>query len=66
MKELIIYLVLLVAILGHLVVASKMYREVNADKGLTFKQKNYWKLKALLFPALFWFYYRQEKKKRAT
>ena len=66
MKELIIYLVLLVAILGHLVVASKMYREVNADKGLTFKQKNDWKLKALLFPALFWFYYRQEKKKRAT
>lgn len=66
MKELIIYLVLLLAILGHLVVASKMYREVNADKGLTFKQKNDWKLKALLFPALFWFYYRQEKKKRAT
>ncbi|MFC5191654.1 hypothetical protein ACFPIK_07735 [Algoriphagus aquatilis] len=66
MKELIIYLVLLLAILGHLVVASKMYKEVNADKGLTFKQKNDWKLKALLFPALFWFYYRQEKKKRAT
>lgn len=66
MKELIVYLVLLLAILGHLVVASKMYKEVNADKGLTFKQKNDWKLKALLFPALFWFYYRQEKKKRAT
>ena len=66
MKELIIYLVLLLAILGHLVVASKMYKEVNADKGSNFKQKNDWKLKALIFPALYWFYYRKEKKKRPS
>jgi hypothetical protein len=66
MGELIFYSILLIAALGHAVAAAKMYREVNADKGLTFKQKNDWKLKALIFPALFWFYYRQEKKKRAS
>jgi hypothetical protein len=66
MNELVFYSVLFVAILGHLIAASKMYKEVNQDNGLTFKQKNDWKLKALLFPALFWFYYSQEKKKRAS
>ena len=66
MSELVFYSVLFVAILGHLIAASKMYKEVNQDNGLTFKQKNDLKLKALLFPALFWFYYRQEKKKRAS
>lgn len=66
MGELILYSILLVAVLGHAVAAAKMYREVNADKGLTFKQKNDWKLKALIFPALYWFYYRKEKKKRPS
>ncbi|MBC6365610.1 hypothetical protein [Algoriphagus sp. AK58] len=64
MYELVFYSMLFVAILGHLVFASKMYKEVNSDQGLTFREKNDWKLKSLLFPALFWFYYRQEKKKR--
>jgi hypothetical protein len=66
MNELVFYSVLFVAILGHLIAASKMYKEVNADAGLTFKEKNDWKLKALIFPALFWFYYRQEKKRRIS
>lgn len=64
MKELIIYSILLVAILGHCLMAVKMYREVNADPDLKFHEKNAWKLRALIFPGLFLFYYRQEKKRR--
>jgi hypothetical protein len=66
MNELVIYSILLLAALGHAVASAKMYKEVNQDRGLTFKQKNDWKLKALIFPALFWFYYRQEKKRRIS
>jgi len=66
MNELVIYSILLLAALGHAVASAKMYKEVNADAGLTFKEKNDWKLKALIFPALFWFYYRQEKKRRIS
>jgi hypothetical protein len=64
MNELVVYSLLFVAILGHLVAAAKMYKEVHADEGLAFKEKNDWKLKSLIFPALYWFYYRQEKKRR--
>ena len=64
MKELFIYSFLLIAILGHCIMAAKMYREVNADSGLSFHEKNAWKLRALIFPGLFLFYYRQEKKRR--
>ncbi|MBN7802207.1 hypothetical protein J0A67_15140 [Algoriphagus aestuariicola] len=64
MNELLIYTFLLLAVLAHCVVAVMMYREVNADSDLSFHEKNSWKLKALLSPALFLFYYRQEKKRR--
>lgn len=66
MNELIIYSILFIAILGHCVAAAVLYREINADQGLSFTEKNSWKLKALISPALFWFYYRQEKKKRIS
>lgn len=64
MTELIIYSILLLAALGHAVFALKMYKQVNTDKGVTFKQKNDWKLKALVFPGYFWFEYQKEKKQR--
>ncbi|PZV86464.1 hypothetical protein CLV31_102364 [Algoriphagus aquaeductus] len=64
MNELVFYSLLLVAILGHLVAAAKMYKEVQADESLTFKEKNDWKLKSLVSPAWYWYYYRQEKKRR--
>lgn len=64
MKDLVLYLALLLAALGHSVAAAKMYREVSLDKSLTFKEKNKWKLKSLVFPALFWYYYLIEKRKR--
>jgi hypothetical protein len=66
MTELVIYSILLFAVLGHAVASAKMYKKVNQDRGLTFKQKNDWKLKALIFPVLVWFYYRQEKKRRIS
>ena len=64
MRELIIYSILLVAILAHCFWAAKMYREINRDPDLSFHEKNAWKLKALISPGLFLFYYRQEKKRR--
>ncbi|WP_026950699.1 hypothetical protein [Algoriphagus mannitolivorans] len=64
MRELVIYSILLIAVLGHCIAAVKMYREVNADSGLSFHEKNAWKLRALISPLLFLYYYRQEKKRR--
>jgi hypothetical protein len=66
MTELLIYSILLVAALGHAGASAKMYKQINADKGLTFKQKNDWKLKALTFPAYFWFAYQKQKKIRKS
>lgn len=66
MNELVIYTILFIAILCHCFAAAKMYMEVNADTGLSFKEKNDWKLKSLISPALFWFYYRQDKKRRIS
>ncbi|OOG78823.1 hypothetical protein [Algoriphagus sp. A40] len=66
MNELLIYSFLLVVVLGHCTAAVFMYRELNADTGLTFREKNDWKLKALVSPALYWYYYRQEKKRRIS
>jgi hypothetical protein len=63
MAELIFYSVLLIVATGHAVAAAKMYRAVNFDQSLRFKEKNDWKLKALVFPAFFWWQYQKEKKR---
>ena len=63
MEELIIYTGLLLALLAHSTAASKMYKTVNSDQDLSFKEKNDWKLKALVFPVFFWRLYQKEKKK---
>ncbi len=63
MLELISYSVLLLALLAHAVAAWKMYGVINSDQSLNFKEKNDWKLKALIFPAYFWKRYQKEKKK---
>lgn len=34
--------------------AGKMYRMVHENKTLSVREKNDWKLKALVFPAYFW------------
>lgn len=61
MTELTIYAVLFAALMGHCLFANKMYRAVNEDQRLKMKEKNDWKVKALLFPAYFWGKYKQEK-----
>lgn len=59
MSELIGYAVLFLALVGHCLLAGKMYRAVHQNSSLTFKEKNDWKLKALIFPAYFWGKYQQ-------
>lgn len=61
MIELILYSILFVAILAHLVLASVIYKKINADPSLSFHQKNQWRLRALIFPAYYWFAFRKKK-----
>ncbi|SIN98861.1 hypothetical protein V8V91_13445 [Algoriphagus halophilus] len=61
MNELIIYAVVFAALIGHCLLAGKMYRTVHQDSGLTLREKNDWKLKALIFPGYFWFQYKKSK-----
>ena len=61
MNELILYLVVFAALLGHCLLAGKMYRAVHQDTALSPGEKNDWKLKALMFPAFFWRQYRKLK-----
>jgi len=66
MTELYIYAVLFLVLLGHCLLAGKMYRTIHEDEALTLSEKNFWKLRALIFPGLFWFYYQEEKKRRKS
>lgn len=61
MTELIVYAVIFGLLIGHAVLAGKMYRTVHEDTSLSFKEKNDWKLKALIFPAYFWGKYKQNR-----
>jgi hypothetical protein len=54
MSELILYAVLFLVLIGHCVLAGKMYQVVHLDQTLSVNEKNDWKLKALVFPAYFW------------
>jgi hypothetical protein len=64
MGELIGYAVIFLALLGHCFLAGRLYRIIHRDEDLSPIEKNQWKLKALIFPAVFWYYYHQERKKR--
>jgi hypothetical protein len=61
MNELILYAVIFLVLIGHCLLAGKMYRAVHQDPSLSFKKKNDWKLKALIFPGFFWFQYQKQK-----
>ncbi|GAB3665650.1 hypothetical protein GCM10028791_41460 [Echinicola sediminis] len=63
MTELIIYALLFLLLFGHAVMASMMYTTVHKDETLSQKEKNDWKLKALIFPVLFWKKYKNTKTK---
>ncbi len=62
MEELIIYSVLLLLVFAHLLFANKLYKAIQKDKHLSFHEKNDWKLKALVFPAYYWFKYKELKR----
>lgn len=61
MQELVIYAIVFALLIGHCLLAGKMYRVVHEDNSLSIKEKNEWKLKALIFPGYFWFQYRKTK-----
>jgi hypothetical protein len=61
MNELIIYAILFAALSGHCLWAGKMYRVVHQDPSLSFREKNDWKLKALVFPGWYWWQYKNQK-----
>lgn len=61
MTELIIYAVLFALLSAHALFAGKMYRIVHQDASLGLREKNDWKLKALVFPGFFWFQYKKRK-----
>jgi hypothetical protein len=58
MNELIIYAVIFLLLIGHTGMAAKMYKTVHEDQSLCLKEKNEWKLKALIFPVYFWSKYK--------
>ncbi len=59
MGELIIYGIVFLILIGHCLLAGKMYRAVHEDTDLSTREKNDWKLKALIFPAYFWKQYQK-------
>ncbi|MCH6202158.1 hypothetical protein MMU07_21450 [Aquiflexum sp. LQ15W] len=62
MTELIIYAFLFLALIAHTLMASKMYKTVHADESLNLKEKNDWKLKALVFPGYYFGKYKDRNK----
>ena len=64
MNELIIYSVLLFLVLSHLIMASLFYRQISKNKLLSFHEKNDWRLKALIFPAFYWFLFKKRIKNK--
>ena len=60
MFELLIYALIFLALIGHVVMAFRMYWAVHTNKSLSMRDKNDWKLKALTFPLYYWSKYKQE------
>jgi hypothetical protein len=54
MSELIIYAVLFLLLIGHTLLAGKMYKAVHENNTLSVQEKNDWKLKALILPIYYW------------
>jgi len=61
MTELIIYAIIFALLIGHCLLAGKMYKTVHEDERLSLQEKNDWKLKALIFPVYFWTKYKAGK-----
>ena len=54
MTELVVYAVVFLALIGHIVMAFRMYRAILINRTLPMNEKNAWKVKALVFPAYYW------------
>ncbi|SEG40982.1 hypothetical protein [Algoriphagus boritolerans] len=63
MTELITYAIVFLLLTGHCLLAGKMYRAVHQDASLSFKEKNDWKLKSLVFPGYFWWQYQKQRQR---
>ncbi|MFC3879600.1 hypothetical protein ACFOSV_05415 [Algoriphagus namhaensis] len=61
MSELILYAVVFLLLIGHCLMAGKMYRQVHEDQNLSVTEKNDWKLKALILPIYFFPKYKSTK-----
>lgn len=61
MNELVLYSIIFALLIGHCLLAGKMYRTVHEDASLSIREKNDWKLKSLIFPGFFWFQYQKQK-----
>lgn len=61
MIELIIYAIIFLLLIAHALMAGKMYRTVHEDTTLSIKEKNDWKLKALVFPIYYWGKYKEKQ-----
>ena len=59
MLELIVYALIFLALIGHIIMAIRMYRTVHHNRTLPMQEKNAWKLKALVFPAYYWPLYKR-------
>ncbi len=59
MLELIIYALLFLALIGHIIMAFRMYMAVHQNRTLPMREKNAWKVKALVFPAYYWPLYKK-------
>ncbi|HLT06255.1 MAG TPA: hypothetical protein VK014_01945 [Cyclobacteriaceae bacterium] len=59
MLELVIYAVIFLALIGHILMAFRMYMAVHTNKTMPMREKNAWKVKALVFPAYYWPQYKK-------
>lgn len=59
MLELIIYALVFLALIGHIIMALRMYVSVHRNTTLPMREKNAWKVKALVFPAYYWPLYKR-------
>lgn len=59
MLELIIYALVFLALIGHILMAFNMYMAVHRNRTLPMRERNAWKVRALVFPAYYWRLYKK-------
>lgn len=59
MIELIIYAIVFLAVIAHVILAFRMYLAVHNNEKLPLREKNSWKIRALIFPVYYWPLYKK-------